>query len=148
MADVNTSQAKDRTPTILLIEDNPGDATLVTEAMRLIRGDISIVVATDGQLGLEQLASMDAGGRLPDLIVCNFNLPKRTGAEVLAEVQRDARLKQIPFIMLTSSNRDADHRACAGAKAYLIKGDTWDDTLAIAKQIIAFLPDRVENVLN
>jgi CheY-like chemotaxis protein len=78
----------------------------------------------------------------PDLIICNFNLPKRTGAQVLAEVERDANVKRIPFIMLTSSTRDTERDACAGAKAYLIKGSTWADALAIAKQIVAFLSEE------
>ena len=129
-------------PTILLIEDNPGDAALVTEALQLIKAEVSIVIAADGQLGLDTLRSMHHEGKGPDLIISNFNLPKRTGAEVLAEVGLDAELREIPFIMLTSSARDTDRQACAGAKAYLIKGPRWIDTLAIAKQIVAFLPDQ------
>lgn len=134
-------------PTILLIEDNPGDAALVTEAINLIEGDIRVVVATDGQRGLDKLRSMAAQREAPELIISNFNLPIRTGAQVLAEVELDMNLKRIPFIMLTTSTRDTDRQACAGAKAYLIKGSTWDDILGIAKQIVAFLPGRPGNVL-
>jgi hypothetical protein len=42
---------------------------------------------------------------------------------------------------------DTDRQACAGALAYLIKGSTWTDTVAIAERIVAFLPARAENVL-
>lgn len=132
-------------PTILLIEDNPGDALLVTEALKLIRADISIITAADGQLGLDKLRSMQSEGKMPHLIISNFNLPRRTGAEVLAEVGLDDQLNQIPFIMLTSSVRDNDRMACAGAKAYLIKGPRWVDSLAIAKQIVAFLPNAASD---
>jgi len=134
-------------PTILLIEDNPGDAALVTEAINHIKGGVLITTALDGQLGLEKLRSMAAENKPPDLIICNFNLPMRTGAQVLSEVERDVELKLIPFIMLTSSSRDTEREACAGAKAYLIKGSTWVDVLAIAKQIVAFLPAGPGNVM-
>ncbi|MBA3684472.1 MAG: response regulator [Planctomycetes bacterium] len=127
-------------PSILLIEDNAGDSALVTQALQEITGEIGIVLAVDGELGLRVLRTMASKHELPDLIICNFNLPKLTGAQVLAEVKRDEALKKIPFIMLTSSARDTDRHACAGAKAYLIKGSTWDDTLAIAQQIVEFLP--------
>jgi len=127
-------------PSILLIEDNPGDSELVTEALKEITGEISIVIAGDGERGLQVLRGMAYNHELPDLVICNFNLPKLTGAQVLAEVKRDETLKNVPFIMLTSSARDTDRQACAGAKAYLIKGSTWKDTRAIAKQIVEFLP--------
>ncbi len=134
-------------PSILLIEDNPGDAGLVTAAIKEICGDVGIIVAADGECGLTILRSMDERGTPPDLIISNFHLPKLTGAQVLAAVGCERRLKCIPFIMLTSSARDTDRESCAGAKAYLIKGSTWDDTLAIAKQIIAFLPVSEGNAL-
>ncbi len=134
-------------PSILLIEDNPGDAALVTEALKEITGDIGIDVAADGELGLKALRGMASSHKLPDLVISNFRLPKLTGAQVLAEVERDETLKKVPFIMLTSSARDTDRQACAGAKAYLIKGSTWEDTLAIAKQIVEFLPHSKKTTL-
>jgi two-component system, chemotaxis family, response regulator Rcp1 len=135
-------------PNILLIEDNPGDSELVTHAIKEIRGDVGIVIAGDGQSGLTTLWSMVERGTPPDLVICNFNLPNLTGAQVLASVIGDDRLNRIPFIMLTSSDRDTDRESCAGAKAYLIKGSTWEDTLGIARQIINFLPVTKGNALN
>jgi two-component system, chemotaxis family, response regulator Rcp1 len=131
--------------TILLIEDNPGDAKLVTEAIAQIAQDVGVVVAHDGEVGLTILRGLACSGELPDLIISNFNLPKLTGAQVLRTVQADSHLRKIPFIMLTSSARDEDREACRGAKAYLIKGSTWEDTLGIAKQIVAFLPPAPGN---
>lgn len=127
-------------PTILLIEDNPGDAKLVTMALTEIAQNVGVIVALDGEIGLTTLRGLACTGELPDLIICNFNLPMLTGAQVLKAVRADPTLKEIPFIMLTSSARDADREACRGAKAYLIKGSTWEDTIGIAKQIVALLP--------
>ncbi len=123
-------------PLILLIEDNPGDSALVTEAIKEIRADIRIEIAADGSLGLKSLHDRALRNELPDLVICNFNLPRLTGAQVLSAVRKDPQFARIPFIMLTSSERDCDRQACSGAKAYLIKGTGWDDTRAIARQIV------------
>jgi hypothetical protein len=45
-------------------------------------------------------------------------------------------LRDIPFIMLTSSGREIDSAACEGVTAYLITGATIEDAMALAEQII------------
>ena len=125
---------------ILLIEDNPDDATLVMEGIAHIDGEVDIEVAVDGEAGLIRLRHLVSHGTPPDLIISNYNLPKLNGPQVLAAVKADEALRTIPFIMLTSSNRDCDRKACAGAHAYLIKGSTWVDIQAIAQKIIDLLP--------
>jgi len=130
---------------ILLIEDNPGDASLVTEAIKEIDSVVEIILAADGALGVKMLQHMAENSSLPDLIISNYNLPNMTGPQVLKAVKADERFKLIPFIMLTSSDRACDRNACAGATAYLIKGSQWKDIQAIAKQIADFFPGQMES---
>ncbi len=126
-------------PLILLVEDNPSDALLVTEAMKEIDAQIDIDIAGDGEEGLRRLAAMEARGHLPNLVILNFNLPKMTGVEVFRRMRAQPTLARIPTIMLTSSERDSDRAACAGVQDYLIKASTWDDTLGIARRIVDLL---------
>ncbi len=124
---------------ILLIEDNPGDAELVKEALLEIQADLRLDIAGDGEDGLRRLAAMTAAGRLPDLIILNINLPRMSGPEVLVRLRADPVLARIPVVMLTSSNLDSDRAACLGVVDYLIKAHSWTDTIRIARKIVGLL---------
>ncbi len=95
---------------ILLVEDNPGDVDLVREG--LADGKIRNNLYTAGD-GVEAMAFLRqegeyAGMALPDLILLDLNLPRKDGREVLAEIKADEGLKNIPVIVLTSSQYDID----------------------------------------
>jgi chemotaxis family two-component system response regulator Rcp1 len=93
---------------ILLVEDNPGDADLVAEAVGEFPCDVS--VATDGADALEYLRNegRHADARRPDLVLLDLNLPKLGGREVLARVKEDPDLKHIPVVVLSSSHAERD----------------------------------------
>ncbi len=93
---------------ILLVEDNPGDVRLTLEAFR--EGKISnrLSVVSDG---VEALAFLRRQGRYanvprPDLILLDLNLPKKDGRDVLAEIKDEEYLKDIPIVVLTTSNAE------------------------------------------
>jgi two-component system, chemotaxis family, response regulator Rcp1 len=95
---------------ILLVEDNPGDVRLTLEAFKegKIRNHLSVV----GD-GVEALTFLHRGGSYanaprPDLILLDLNLPKKDGREVLAEIKVEEDLKQIPVVVLTTSNAEKD----------------------------------------
>jgi CheY-like chemotaxis protein len=95
---------------VLLVEDNPGDVRLITEALKDARIHVHISVAQDG---VEALALLGREGRyataaLPDLILLDLNLPKLNGHEVLATIKRDEDLRRIPVVIVTSSKADQD----------------------------------------
>lgn len=93
---------------ILLVEDNPGDADLVIEAVREFPCDVS--VARDGEEALQFLRREGAhvGAKRADLILLDLNLPKLSGREVLARVKEDAELKHTPIVILSSSHAERD----------------------------------------
>ncbi|MEO8130869.1 MAG: response regulator, partial [Bryobacteraceae bacterium] len=71
---------------ILLIEDNPGDAGLVREALREHNIPFEMALASDGAEAESYLSRMGktAEAPCPDLILLDLNLPKVGGHEVLA----------------------------------------------------------------
>ncbi len=95
---------------VLLVEDNPGDAELVREA--LAEGDVphSVNVVGDGEEALAYLRGEGryAGALLPDLLLLDLKLPKKSGLEVLADVKADESLRRIPVIVLSSSDAPED----------------------------------------
>lgn len=126
-------------PHIFLVEDNPGDAQLVTEAVRNIDAEIVVDCVIDGEEAQRHLSAIDGHGDLPNMIILNYNLPKMTGLEIFKWIRSQPSLEKIPTIMLTSSDRASDRAACAGVEDYLIKGSTWADTLGIARRIVSLL---------
>jgi CheY-like chemotaxis protein len=101
--------------TVLLVEDNPGDARLVIEALK--EGNVlsRLTIVRDGveaMMYLRQEAEFASAER-PNLVLLDLNLPRKDGREVLAEVKQDPALRRIPIVVLTSSRADEDI-----AKAY------------------------------
>jgi two-component system, chemotaxis family, response regulator Rcp1 len=95
---------------ILLVEDNPGDVRLTIEALKEGKVRNNLSVARDG---VEALAFLRREGphekaTRPDLILLDLNLPKKDGREVLEEIKRDAVLRRIPVVVLTTSKAEED----------------------------------------
>lgn len=131
--------------TILLVEDNPGDATLIREA--LLEHDVrcELVHVTDGQSALKFVTDYQPGqigsvGLSVGLVILDVNLPRKAGSIVL-EAIRSSAMKDVPVVMLTSSDdqRDRDDAARLGASAYIRKPSRLDELLrlgAIFKQMV------------
>lgn len=95
---------------ILLVEDNPGDVRLTREALHEGRFANNLHVVPDGAEAMAYLRrgpGYESAPR-PDLILLDLNLPKKSGLEVLAEIQEDELLRVIPVIVLTSSRDEED----------------------------------------
>ena len=95
---------------VLLVEDSPGDVRLTQEAFRDANSEIQLHVACDG---LEAMAYLRRSGihldaPRPDLILLDLNLPKMDGREVLAHIKKDAGLRAIPTVILTTSDAETD----------------------------------------
>jgi len=95
---------------ILLVEDSEGDARLTKEVMRdsKIRNTIHHVLD-----GVEAMAFLHKQGKYaqvprPDLILLDLNLPRKDGREVLAEIKKEKKFLQIPIVIMTVSDDEAD----------------------------------------
>ena len=94
---------------ILIVEDNPGDARLIKEA--LIEGDfVNSHTVIDGVQAMNFLHKDREylQAPRPDLILLDLNLPKKDGREVLFEIKTDEKLKKIPVVVLTTSQAEED----------------------------------------
>ena len=95
---------------ILLVEDNPGDVRLTKEALREGKVYNNLHWAKDGVEALEFLRreGKHAAAPRPDIILLDLNLPKKDGREVLSSIKNDDRFKQIPVVILTTSEAEED----------------------------------------
>lgn len=95
---------------ILLVEDNPGDVRLTREALQEGKVYNNLHWAKDGVEALEFLRQEGAHAKAPrpDIILLDLNLPKKDGREVLLSIKNDDRFKQIPVVVLTTSEAEED----------------------------------------
>jgi two-component system, chemotaxis family, response regulator Rcp1 len=95
---------------VLMADDNPGDVVLVREAAAQAGLRYRITEVHDGIEAVAYLRGTGAyaGAARPDLIVLDLNLPRRTGREVLGDIQPDPVLSAIPLVALSSSRSELD----------------------------------------
>jgi len=93
---------------ILLVEDNEGDILLTSEAFAESRISNKMSVIKDGKAAINFFESLTDRREMPDLILLDINLPKKSGHEVLQYLKNSADFKHIPVIMLTTSSSEKD----------------------------------------
>jgi two-component system, chemotaxis family, response regulator Rcp1 len=127
---------------ILLIEDNPGDARLTTEALKEAKVRNKLTHIADGIEALAFLRQQGkyVGAHRPDLILLDLNLPRKDGREVLAEIKADERLKRIPVVILTTSQAEEDILRAynLNANCYVSKPVDLDQFIKVLKTIKEF----------
>ncbi len=101
-------EEQEGTVEVLLVEDNPGDARLTQEALKDSKYEVSVSVAEDGEIALSRLRKEGefADTLSPELILLDLQLPKRSGLEVLAEINKDEGLRHIPVVVLTGTSAE------------------------------------------
>lgn len=106
------------TKRILLIEDDMILQKAINEALT-DAGFVSIF-AFNGEEGLRK-----AREDKPDLILLDLILLGKSGYRVLAEINKDEQLRNIPVIILTVLGSNDSRRKCKqlGAVDYLLKSD-------------------------
>lgn len=111
---------------VLLIEDEPSDAALITRAFDRVQFAGSIEHVLNARAGLEWLRrriELDDPAQLPGLVLLDLKLPGMSGLEFLEEMRGMPQLRQIPVVVLsTAHDADTINRAYEqGANSYLVK---------------------------
>ena len=130
------------TQDILLVEDNPDDVELTRIAFSEAGIDSRLAVARDGAEALDYLFARGAhadraGAELPAIVLLDLNLPKLDGREVLQGIRADARTRNLPVVVLTTSDEPFDVEAsyALGVNSYIRKPVDFDQFVAAVKQI-------------
>jgi CheY-like chemotaxis protein len=95
---------------VLLVEDSEAEARLAAEAMRETEFAVRLHVATDGVQAMEFLRreGVYRDAPRPRLVLLDLNLPRKDGREVLRDMKEDVELRQIPVVVLTTSQDRTD----------------------------------------
>ena len=138
-----------RSAVILIVEDDPNDVLFLKRAFKKADVRQALRVAKDGQEAIDYLSG---AGRfrdreaypLPCLVVLDLKLPKKNGLEVLQWLRHREDFKDLPVVMVTSSEEHSD-RASAdrhGVEAYRVKPVSLDALVGLAHEIRAEAEDH------
>ena len=127
---------------ILMVEDDPEDVLLITEAFKETRIQCHLNVVGDGEEALDYLIrkGKHAEVKTPDIILLDLNLPRMDGRAFLKRVKSEGLFKSIPVIVLTSSRSDLDIREVyeLNAACYIVKPSDLDGYTETVKKLNNF----------
>ena len=121
---------------IFLIDDDIDDQEFFMEAVKEVDPNIECHLASSCDDGLELLNKSSV---LPDYIFLDLNMPKVDGKKCLLELKKNARVKDIPVIIYSTSSlkKDIDETKAMGAVHFLTKPAAFRE-----------LCEAIENVLS
>jgi two-component system chemotaxis response regulator CheY len=101
---------------VLVVDDSPTVRQQV--GLALTRGGYQVVEAGDGAEGIQQLAAHPVS-----LVICDVNMPRMNGLEMVEKVRADPKQATIPIVMLTSEGQPAliERAKKAGARGWIVK---------------------------
>ena len=118
---------------IIVIDDSQTIREQVATTLR--KAGFEIVEAVDGVDGAEVIA------RTPDaaLAICDVNMPRKNGLELLEDLKESGRTSALPVLMLTTEGQPLliERARKAGAKGWLVKPFKADLLLAAVRKLTA-----------
>ncbi len=107
----------ENTPLILLVEDDSFISGMYQTKLK--NAGYTVEVIADGELAWNRLQQ----DPLPDMVLLDIILPKKDGFEILEDLRKEERMKNLPVILLTNLGQkpDVERGIKLGADDYIIK---------------------------
>lgn len=147
-----TRVVNDKAVEILLVEDNPGDVILIEESLKEGKFKVKLTVVDDGTEAISYLKRETPylNAPKPDLVILDLNLPRVDGHQILKTIREMDEFKQIPVVILTTSNVGGDIKKAydAGATCFITKPFGFNNFMEAVKTIehfwfnVATLPSK------
>lgn len=124
---------------VLFGEDDIDDEELLKELFSSLDSSLSLVFVNNGKQVIDFLYELP-DDRLPALIILDYNMPGLNGADILRELQKQARFINIPKIIWSTSQTESYKIKCLdlGAADYIIKPSRVNDLVNTIKYMISF----------
>ena len=122
---------------ILLIEDDAIELMKFKRVLNKLELNHKIAEAENGKIALDILNAKEI---IPNIIILDLNMPKLNGIEFLEILKNDEQLRNIPAIVLTTSNNYRDVLECykIGIAGYILKPLKYDDYLEQIKRMLQY----------
>lgn len=124
---------------ILFAEDNARDAELTIRALKQGGLANALLWVKDGQQAMDFLfREGEYAGRedtVPRLVLLDLKMPRVNGIEVLEAIRRDERTKNIPVVIMTSSEEESDvaRSYALGVNSYVVKPVDFNAMVDVAR---------------
>ena len=117
----------------MLVEDNPADVLLIREALQEYSVRADIYVLSDGEKAVRFVESDSRELPVPDLVILDLNLPRKTGREVLQHIRASDTLGKVRVVILSSSEapRDMEESFRLGITKYIRKPSSLPEFMKI-----------------
>lgn len=116
---------------ILVVDDSPTEQNAIRQSLEA--SGYQVVVASAGEEGLDRME------REPfDLLVLDVIMPGKNGFQICRQIRRDARWANLPILMVTSKDQDADRfwGMKQGATEYITKPFSSSDLVTAVQRHI------------
>lgn len=122
---------------VLVVDDSAAVRHLVADCLR--RQGFRVETAIDGEDGVEKALAASGTEQAFELVLTDYDMPRRTGFELVHALKRDLRTRDVPVVMLTArdTRRDQAQMRAAGLTSYLVKPFTTDKCIAIVERVLA-----------
>ena len=87
---------------ILLADDDPDDCRFFEQALKELSLSFILKIVTDGEELMQLLK--DESVKIPNVLFLDINMPRKSGTECLEEIKNSKRLKNLPIVILSTSN--------------------------------------------
>ncbi|MDR0564597.1 MAG: Hpt domain-containing protein [Azoarcus sp.] len=113
-------------PTVMVVDDSLTVRRITTRMLE--REGYRVITAKDGVDAIESLID-----NLPDVILSDIEMPRMDGFDLVRNIRADARLRNVPIIMITSrlADKHRDYAMEIGANHYLGKPYQEDELLGL-----------------
>lgn len=115
---------------VVVVEDDEDDRILLTRQLKKSKIDTHVKFLSDGRKALDFLSALPRQPPFNELIAIflDLKLPGLSGVELLREIRRLPRVKNIPVIIMTSSLDPRDFEVCQALKvaAFIPKPVTFE----------------------
>ena len=115
--------------TILICDDEPALRELIRASMD---DGYEFAEASDGIIAMELAREVS-----PDIVILDLMLPRLSGLEVLARMNEDEQLKDVPVLVITAWNETREDVLAAGADDFVAKPFDPEDLRSAVKRLVA-----------
>lgn len=128
---------------VLLADDDLDDCVFFKRALTELPLPTQLITVNNGEELMEILVNETS--QLPHVIFLDINMPRKNGFECLAEIKNSDRLKDVPVIMLSTSNsRDAMSSLFkTGADIYIRKPGNFDQLKELIHHALPMATEKV-----
>lgn len=102
---------------VLIVDDSATIRQQVRQA--LSQAGFEVVEAADGVEGVNMIRSDD----LIAAVICDINMPRKSGLELIEEIKAGGANSHVPIVMLTTEGQPAlvQRAKAAGARGWIVK---------------------------